>query len=295
MPITAISLPVLLGLAFIWGSIWGSFANVVIHRLPLGKSVIYPGSSCPACGRAIRAWNNIPILSYLFLRGRCADCKAPFSARYALVELASGLLGAGALWHVGSQLPAGGIMMLHAVILFFFLWLLLVLALIDWDTFILPDKLTLGGCLVFAVLSVVTKNSTLVETVLGSFLGFFSFASVSFFYRVVRKREGLGLGDAKLLALIGAFTGPLALIPLILFAALQGLLAALVFLVFRLRRKPPLPYKGISEDDPEFAELFLQKPESWMLTPMPFGPFLSVAAMQVIFTRPIWHSFLFEM
>ena len=279
-------------LAFFWGAIWGSFGNVMIFRLPRGLSVVHPPSACPACHTPIRPWHNIPVLSYLWLRGRCASCRAPFSARYAVIEAICGALGVGVFMHFDAASAWTPMLVTQAAGVFFFLWLLVVLAGIDWDTFILPDTFTLGGTVLFGLFSWATHFSTLVEILSGAAAGFLLFASVSFFYRVVRKREGLGLGDAKLLALIGAVLGPLALIPLVLVAAVQGLLCALIFLAFRLHREPPVPYKGISEADPEFEELFLKKPDTWMLTPMPFGPFLSAAAIEVFFTQDLWRPFL---
>lgn len=280
-------------LAFAWGAIWGSFGNVVIHRLPRGLSVVHPPSACPACGARIRPWHNLPVVSWLWLRGRCAACRAPFSARYAVIEALCGALGAGVFLHFDASGAWSPLVVAQAAGVFFFLWSLVVLAGIDWDTFILPDTLTLGGTLVFGVFAWGTNFSSLTEIGLGAGAGFLSFASVSFLYRILRGREGLGLGDAKLLALIGAVLGPLALIPLVLLAAVQGLLVALIFLVFRLRREPPATYVGISEADPEFDELFRSPPDSWMLTPMPFGPFLSLAALEVFFTRSLWEPLLF--
>ncbi len=280
-------------LAFAWGAIWGSFGNVVIYRLPRGLSVVHPPSACPACGARIRPWHNLPVVSYLWLRGRCAACRAPFSARYALVEGLCGLLAVGVYLHfnaAGAFTPSA---LVQATGLFFFLWLLVVLAGIDWDTFILPDTLTLGGTAVFAIFAWGSNYSSLSEILWGAGAGFLSFATVAFLYKMIRGREGLGLGDAKLLALIGAVLGPLALVPLVLAAAVQGLLVALIFLVFRLRREPPTPYRGISEADPEFDELFRTPPGSWMLTPMPFGPFLSLAALEIFFTRDLWQPLLF--
>jgi len=279
-------------LAFVWGAIWGSFGNVMIYRLPRGLSVVHPPSACPSCHTQIRPWHNLPVLSYLWLRGRCAYCRAPFSARYAVIEAICGALGVGVFMVFDAAGGWSPLVVAQAAGVFFFLWMLVVLAGIDWDTFILPDTLTMGGTVVFAIFAWMTEFSTLTEILVGATAGFLTFASVSFFYRVVRKREGLGLGDAKLLALIGAVLGPLALIPVVLAAAVQGLLTALIFLLFHLQREAPVPYKGISEADPEFDELFRTTPDSWMLTPMPFGPFLSLAAIEVFFTTELWKPFL---
>lgn len=292
MDFAAVPFSVWVALAFTWGAIWGSFGNVVIFRLPRGKSVVHPPSACPVCHAPIRPWHNIPVFSWLWLRGRCASCKAPFSPRYALVEAVSGLLAVALVLHMDAAVVWSPFAVLQAAVLFFYIWLLLILSGIDWDTFILPDTLTLGGTVVFSALFVLLELRTLGETLAGAALGFFSLAFLSWLYRALRKREGLGLGDAKLLALIGAGLGPWALFPVLFLAAVQGLVVSLAFLALRLRRDPPVPYVGISESDPEFDAIFRMPPETWMLTPMPFGPFLALGAVETFFLQDVWRLWL---
>lgn len=280
-------------LAFLWGSVWGSFGNVVIFRLPRGRSILFPPSACPACNAPIRPWHNIPVFSWLWLRGRCASCKAPFSVRYAIVEALCGLLAVALLLHFDAQGVWDVLRVGQWFVIFLFLWLLVVLSGIDWDTFILPDSLTLGGLVVFSVLSVLLGLQSWSETLWGAGLGFVALSTLSWAYRMLRHREGLGLGDAKLLSLIGAVLGPWALMIVIFWGAVCGLLISILFLLLRVRRDPPIPYVGISEADPEFDALFRTPPESWMVTPMPFGPFLSIGAIFAFFSRDLWFSLFF--
>lgn len=293
MDFSLVPFSVWLVFAFAWGSIWGSFGNVMIFRLPRGRSVVHPPSACPVCNAPIRPWHNIPVFSWLWLRGRCADCHSPFSARYAVLEALCGLLAVALVLHFDACCAWSVLRAAQLGVMFFFLWLLVVLSGIDWDTFILPDSLTLGGTAVFAVLCTATGLRSLPQTLLGAVLGFFSLAALSWGYKRLRRREGLGLGDAKLLALIGAVLGPWAIIPVVLLGAICGLLAALVLLLLRIRRDPPVPYQGISESDPEFDAIFRTTPETWMLTPMPFGPFLSAGAILAFFAQDWWRPLFF--
>jgi leader peptidase (prepilin peptidase)/N-methyltransferase len=213
--------------AFLWvvvgvlGLCVGSFLNVVIHRLPLmmqaqwradcaelaGEppapaeplNLFKPDSRCPSCGTAIRALHNVPVVSWLALRGRCAACRAPISARYPAVELIGGAIAILFAWRYGysAQLAAG----------LFFGWALLALTFIDLDTQLLPDDITLpllwAGLLVNAVGTFIDLQSA----VLGAAGGYLILWSVYWAFRLIMKKEGMGYGDFKLLAAIGAWTG----------------------------------------------------------------------------------------
>ena len=213
--------------AFLWivvgvlGLCVGSFLNVVIHRLPLmmqaqwkadcaelaGQApapaeplnLIKPDSRCPACGSAIRALHNVPVVSWLALRGRCAACRAPISARYPAVELMGGAIAILFAWRLGysAQLAAGLV----------FGWSLLALTFIDLDTQLLPDDITLP--LLWAGLLVNTFGTfiDLRSAVLGAAGGYLILWSVYWAFRLIMKKEGMGYGDFKLLAAIGAWTG----------------------------------------------------------------------------------------
>jgi leader peptidase (prepilin peptidase)/N-methyltransferase len=181
------------------GLIVGSFANVCIHRLPLRQSVVSPRSRCPHCGTAIAAWDNLPLLSYALLRGRCRSCRAPISIRYPLIEAVNGLLYLGLALQFG---PA-----LRTLVLMAFVTALLVLSLIDVDHRILPDVITLPGIAVGLAASLLPGPPTPVGSVAGAAGGYLAFWAVAEAYRRARGVEGLGQGDWKMTAMLGAFLG----------------------------------------------------------------------------------------
>lgn len=214
-------------IAVILGFIFGSFLNVVIHRLPLGKSIVTPGSHCPSCEKPIRFYDNIPVLSYIILGGKCRSCKSMISIRYPLVELFTAF----SFWL--SHLYYYDVVPLHAAFTALFLCLLLVLALIDYDHQILPNELTLGGAVVFlayAFFNPLVKPLDAFATAFGSAA---IFTGIYFFYLKVRKIEGMGQGDIKMMMLLGAFLGVHRLVIAILFASISGLIVGLFFIIFK--------------------------------------------------------------
>jgi leader peptidase (prepilin peptidase)/N-methyltransferase len=191
-------LPVALvtGLAFVFGTVIGSFLNVVIHRVPRGESVVTPPSACPSCGHPIRNRHNVPVLGWLVLRGRCADCGQPISARYPLVELGTGLLWAALAWRFADQ-PA----LLPAYL--FFGSLAVALALIDLDVRRLPDVLVLPAYPLLAVLLLLgaDRSDLLRAGIAGALLfGFYLLVATL-------APRGMGFGDVKLAGLVGAAVG----------------------------------------------------------------------------------------
>jgi leader peptidase (prepilin peptidase) / N-methyltransferase len=220
------------GTAVLLGLFWGSFLNVVIHRLPREESVAWPGSRCPACGSPIRAWHNLPILSFVLLGGKARCCRARISPRYPLVELIGALLAWAVLEARVLTLP-GEIAAWKALVVFV-LYAALGLALIaaafiDLETMILPDSITLGGT-VLGILSVPLRpEASWFDALLGAGIGFVGiWLPFVLLYRLVRGYPGMGLGDAKLTMLAGAWFGwPGALFAL-LAGAVQGTLVALV-------------------------------------------------------------------
>jgi leader peptidase (prepilin peptidase)/N-methyltransferase len=181
------------------GLVVGSYLNVLVHRLPLGISTVTPASHCPACGSAIRAHDNIPLLSWLVLGGRCRDCGAPIGVRYPLVELLSGAGFAGAVARFGPTLEA-----LAGALLFA---LLLALAGIDLEHLLLPDKLTLTGTALGLAAQLALPTGSLARGVAGALVGAGFLLAVAGLWEVLRGSEGMGLGDVKMLAMIGAFLG----------------------------------------------------------------------------------------
>lgn len=232
-------------LFFVLGAIIGSFLNVCIYRLPREKSVVTPGSSCPHCGKSISFYDNIPIVSYLILRGQCRHCGEKISSRYLAVELLTGLFYAVLYSAYGFSLELG--------VTLLFVTLLIVISFIDLEFRIIPDVLSLGGLLVGAGLSFFRMPSfSYIDALLGILLGGGVLWAIAFAYELLRKREGMGGGDIKLLAMIGSFCG----VKGVLFSLVSGsLLGTLI----------GIPLMIIKKADTKYA--------------LPFGPFLSFGAM----------------
>ena len=227
----------LVGLAVLLGLLIGSFLNVVIYRLPKmlahqwkeecasmrGENpdelapfnLVVPRSSCPHCGHSIRWYENVPVVSYLVLRGKCSACKAPISARYPSIELITALLFGFCAWKWGTT-PM-------TLASFGFVAILLSLAIIDWDTTLLPDDLTLPllwAGLIAAALQ--WTPITVSASIWGAVGGYLSLWSVYWAFKLITGKEGMGYGDFKLFAALGAWFGWQALIPIILIASVIG-------------------------------------------------------------------------
>jgi leader peptidase (prepilin peptidase) / N-methyltransferase len=209
------TLPPLLGLiaAGAFGAIVGSFLNVCMYRLPLGKSIVWPASACPACGRELSWYENIPVASFLALRARCRTCKAPISIRYPFVETLTSALFVCAWWYYGP----GPLLASRLV----FGCALIVLFAIDLEHHLLPNAITLPGIVVGFVFSFFTEPGWL-SSLIGMLAGGGVLYLVAVVYYWVRHEEGLGMGDPKMLAMVGAFLGwKLTLVTLML-ASLTG-------------------------------------------------------------------------
>lgn len=218
------------------GFIFGSFLNVVIYRLPLEKSIVKPGSRCPSCGKIIRFYDNIPVLSYIILGGKCRNCKTKISLLYPAVELFTAF----SFWltyvHF-KHLPV------YAGFNALFLCLLIALALIDYRHQVLPNELTLGGGVIFLIYAFFNPVITPVNAFLAAFGAALFFAGIYFFYLKVRKIEGLGQGDIKMILLLGAFLGTHKLAIAIFLASFAGLVVGLFFIVFKGKNlKMKLPF-----------------------------------------------------
>ena len=229
--------------AFLVGACIGSFLNVVIHRLPRGESIVSPRSRCPGCGREIRASENIPIASFLILRGRCAGCGEAISWRYPAVEL---LTAAG--FATIFLLDGPGVQLLRDLLFFS---LLLPIAFIDIDHRIIPDELSLGG-LASGILLSFLPGGDWKGSVAGALLGGGILYTTAFLYEKIRGIEGMGGGDIKLLAMIGAFLGWRGTVATLFFGAFLGAAGGL---------------------------LAMRKGGEGLKTAIPFGPYLCVAAL----------------
>lgn len=221
----------------------GSFLNVCIHRIPREESIVFPSSRCPGCGAKIKPWDNIPVLSYLILRGKCRSCKEKISIRYPLVEILSALLALAMLYRFG----------LNASFAVYYAWAcaLLVITFIDLDHQIIPDSLSIGGIVVGLAL-VWWMPVSYKDAFIGLGLGAGLLIAVIYGYYFLTGKQGMGGGDVKLLGMIGVFTGWQG----VLFAIFTGsLLGSLVGIPWAL----------------------LQKKN--MQTAIPFGPFLALGAL----------------
>lgn len=256
------------GSVFVLGLVIGSFLNVVIYRLPVmldrdwraqaadlidaatpGSpetpapfNLLSPGSACPSCKAPIKAWQNVPVLSWLALRGRCAACKAPISARYPLVELATGLLSAWVAWRFGFGAPAACALVVT--------WALIALTGIDLDHQLLPDDITLPllwAGLLAAVLAGPVAGSALPvapeDAIVGAAAGYLSLWLVYHAFRLITGKEGMGYGDFKLFAALGAWLGWKMLPLVILMSAATGAIIGISMIVLRGRdRAAPMPF-----------------------------------------------------
>ncbi len=263
----------LVAVAGLVGLLVGSFLNVVIHRLPkmmdydeanyiaevrgeplphpARYNLMVPRSACPHCGHRIASWENIPVVSYLFLRGKCLSCKAPISIRYPLVEAVTGVLSALAMWHFGPTIQS-----LAAIAM---IWALVALFMIDADTQLLPDQITLPLLWLGLLLNLQGWFAPLADAVIGAAAGYLVLWSVYWIFKLVRGREGMGYGDFKLMGALGAWFGWQALPALILMSSIVGAVIG-------------------------GAMLLVQRKGSE--TTFPFGPYIAGAGLLVLFFGP---------
>lgn len=251
--------------AALLGLLIGSFLNVVIYRLPIMMqrewraqaleylecppeqiserfNLLLPGSRCPHCDHRIRSWENIPLVSWLALRGKCSSCRAPISSRYPLVELACGLLSGYVAWHFGFTWQAGAMLLLT--------WGLVAMSMIDIDHQLLPDSLVLPLLWLGLILNNFGLFVSLESALWGAVAGYLSLWSVYWLFKLVTGKEGMGYGDFKLLAMLGAWGGWQVLPLTILLSSVVGAVLGTIL-------------------------LRVQRAES--STPIPFGPYLAIA------------------
>ena len=256
---------VFVGMALVLGLIVGSFLNVLVWRLPkmlerewraqardvLGMAaepagptynLMHPNSCCPHCNQPIRPWENIPLLSYVMLRGRCARCHEAISARYPFTELACGLISATVAWHFGLGWEAGAVMLLS--------WGLLAMSLIDLDRQLLPDVLVLPLLWLGLIVNGFDLRVPLLDALWGAVIGYMTLWTVFWLFKLVTGKDGMGYGDFKLLAMLGAWGGWQILPMTLLMSSMLGVVAGLILM--RLHK-------------------------SRVSTPMPFGPCLAIA------------------
>lgn len=274
--------------AFVWGLLWGSFANVVIYRVPMGESVLRPRSRCPGCETPIAWYDNIPVVSYLLLRGRCRHCDEPFALRYLLVELLGGLLSFSLymLYVITPLLEGGGIDGLISWQLWFlFSMALVVVTFTDLDVWIIPNEVVLPVAGIGLVVAVWKPELLEVETipaVIAGLAGLGLVIAIRWLYLKLRDIEAMGLGDGKLLLMVGFFGGPSAIIWTLGAGALQGLLVSIPMLLFG-KTPANTELEDVHGDDPELGE---EDPDAGVMgRRVPFGPFLALAALEFVLLR----------
>jgi leader peptidase (prepilin peptidase)/N-methyltransferase len=236
---------------FLLGCCIGSFLNVCIYRVPLSLSIVSPRSFCPHCQSAIHAYDNIPLLSYLLLGGKCRNCGAKISWRYPLVEALTGGVALALFFKFGSTFAFFSSFGLSAA--------LIVIAFIDLDHRIIPDFISLPGIVIGFLLALFGPSLTVKESLIGLLAGGGSLYLVALVYEALTKREGMGGGDVKLLAMIGAWLGWKAIVFTLFFASLSGtLIGGGVMLIHKQGRHYAIP----------------------------FGPFLAFSALAYVFLGP---------
>lgn len=264
---------------FIFGLMVGSFLNVVIYRLPVifqrawrkdccqyleenyeakiqldtskepaePFNLVKPDSTCPSCGHQIRAWENIPIISYILLKAKCSNCKTPISLRYPFVEFISAVTAALCAWHFGFSLAGGAAIVLS--------WALISLALIDYDTQYLPDQITLPFLWLGIILNINDTFTNIESSLIGAIAGYLVLWSVHHLFKLITKKEGMGYGDFKLLALLGAWLGWEFLPAIIILSSLVGSIVGISLILLKKHQRE---------------------------IPIPFGPYLAVAGWLVL-------------
>ncbi len=253
--------------AFTLGALIGSFLNVVIHRYPREESVVFPPSRCVACGTLIKPYDNVPIFAWLWLRGRCRSCRAPFSVRYPLIELATALFFVAIYQRTGLTV---GFVALAALVS-----MTIVLIYIDLEIQILPDVIDLPGVAIGLLMGAahmgalypdLMLSKTLLESVAGAAVGGGVLLAIALSYKLVRKLEGMGLGDVKMMAMIGAVVGWEPLLPIFLIASVTGAAVGLIV---------------------------ASKSGDGMQAAIPFGVFLGLSFLFVLFFgNSFWPSYL---
>jgi len=248
--------------SFILGIMVGSFLNVVIYRLPTrDESIVFPSSHCRACKRPIPWFDNIPILSYLLLKGKCRSCQAAISKQYPFVEFIMGVLSVALYVKFGLSF--------ELLRLFIFAAALVAIIFIDIQHQIIPDTISLSGIVLGFASSFLSHKISWQESGLGILLGGGVLLGVAFIYLLLTKREGMGGGDIKLLAMIGAFLGWQSLLFIIFFSSVLGSIIGLAL---------------------------MSKQGTGSQTKIPYGPFLSIAALCYLFFEDIiikiWHMYL---
>lgn len=279
-------------LAVLLGLLWGSFANVCIYRwppteeFPKGRSVVAPGSHCSSCKAPVAWYDNVPILSYLWLRGRCRTCKVAFSPRYLLVEATMAMLFLVAWWFTfgtGGMFDTLDHRAVRFVVDAVFIFVMVVIAFIDLDTQLVLNKVTAPAVVIFYGATWLLPNLHWYDGLIGAAVGYGVPWLIGEIYFRITQREGLGLGDSTLLAAVGALLGWRGVVVALFGGSMIGVTLILpIALVRHVLGKPPSELVGERTSDDEVE----QPAPSLMQTPLPFGPFLVMGALFYLFAAP---------
>lgn len=281
------------GCAALWGALWGSFANVVIARLPEGRSVISPPSACMRCKSRLRWYDNIPIISYLWLRGRCRSCGVAYGSRYVWVEaITAALCGAvTCLWWNSRLLDTQTVVQTVDLSLFLariliatsFIIVMIIIAYIDFDTMRIPNVLTYPGIPLSIAASQFLGQISLKESIIGAVVGYLLIRLIADGYRLLTGRFGMGYGDGKLLAMIGGLMGWKIILPIMLLASVQGSVIGIALLLWQRRAA------DATHSNSDSNTSGLDSPEKIRHVRIPFGPFIALAALQCLLALPAMH------
>jgi leader peptidase (prepilin peptidase) / N-methyltransferase len=285
------------GMAVVLGLVWGSFANVCIYRMPptdehpRGRSVVSPGSHCGACGKAVRWYDNVPILSFLWLRGRCRDCKTEFSSRYLFVEALTGALFGVAWWaavDASAMFEPLEVRLLRFAVYAAFVMVMVVVTFIDLDHQLILDRVTYPSIPVFYMAGLSLGNRW-DEGLLGAAVGYGTVWLIIAVYRLLTGKLGMGMGDAKLLALVGALLGWRGVVVALFGGSIVGTVLTLTaMLLVRLGGAPAeQPAEKAAEDGvDDGVDDGADDDDGLTGAEVPFGPYLAIAAMFYLFAEP---------
>ena len=295
--------PAAYGLVFVLGLLFGSFANVCIYRwppterYPEGRSVVRPGSMCGACDRPVRWHDNVPLLSYALLRGRCRDCGASFSPRYLLVEAAMGMLFVAAYHHTVALPSAHELVqapmqvslatrMTHFLVLAAFQLVLVVIAFIDLDHKLILDKITYPAIPIFYGLGLLLPDQGWQQGLIGAAVGYGLIRLISDGYYYLTGREGLGYGDGKLLAMVGALMGWQAVVASLFLGSLLGTIITIPLVVLSARARQRGAAAGQVDAAAGAGDDEAEPATSLRHVEVPFGPFLIMGTLVYIYAQP---------
>lgn len=282
--------PAAYGLVLVLGLLFGSFANVCIYRwppsedYPQGRSVVRPGSMCGACGQPVRWHDNVPLLSYLLLRGRCRDCGTSFSPRYLLVEAAMGMLFVAAYHHIVALTFAHeplAMRMTRFLVLAAFQFVLVVIAFIDLDHKLILDKITYPAIPIFYGLGLLLPGQEWQQGLIGAAVGYGLIRLISDGYYYLTGREGMGYGDGKLLAVVGALLGWQAVVASLFLGSLLGSIITIPLVALAGRGNGAAAHEAAGSADGETAPAAALRHVE-----VPFGPFLIMGALAYIYAQP---------